>query len=82
MDAASRDPDERPPRSASSGGRLLRVSASCPRCGSRPALRITPEAAEAARGKPPDTRLGTFQCQRKKCGEIYDLTARAYQMAS
>lgn len=58
---------------------LLRVAASCPRCGSRPALRITPGTAAAAREQPPNTRMGTYRCQRRGCGEIYDLTARAYQ---
>lgn len=61
------------------GERLLRVAASCPRCGARPALRITPEAARDAASHPPDARMGTYQCQRRGCNTIYDLSARAYQ---
>jgi hypothetical protein len=63
-------------------GRLYRLSASCPRCGTRPALRVTRDAVETAGGQPPGTRLGTYQCQRRGCGTIYDLTASAYQNAS
>lgn len=59
--------------------RLLRVAASCPRCGARPALRITAAAAKAAESRPPTARMGTYQCQRRGCGTIYDLTAGAYQ---
>jgi hypothetical protein len=62
--------------------RLYRLSASCPRCGTRPALRVTRDAVENASEQPPATRLGTYQCQRRGCGTIYDLTASAYQNAS
>ena len=63
------------------GGRLLRLAASCPNCGARPALRITEDAARAVAHHPPDERLGTYQCHRRACGSIYDLTADAYQNA-
>ncbi len=63
-------------------GRLLRLAASCPRCGSRPALRVTEQMVQAIRGESPDAQIGTYQCQRRGCGEIYTLTARAYQAAS
>lgn len=63
-------------------GMLLRLSASCPRCGSRPAVRITPEAAQALAQHPPNARLGTYQCQRRRCGAIFDLTARAFHDAA
>lgn len=62
--------------------RLLRLAVSCPRCGSRPALRVTERAARAFEHHPPAERLGTFQCQRRQCGNIYDLTAAAYHNAS
>jgi hypothetical protein len=29
----------------------------------------------------PNERLGTYQCHRRHCSEIYDLTAAAYQNA-
>lgn len=63
-------------------GRLLRLAASCPNCGSRPALRITEDAVRAVMHHPPDERLGTYQCHRRRCEAIYDLTAAAYQNAS
>ena len=62
--------------------RLLRLGASCPRCGSRPAVRITPEVARALAHHPPEARLATYQCQRRRCGAIFDLLARAFQQAS
>jgi hypothetical protein len=64
------------------GGRLMRLAVSCPRCGSRPAMRVTEEALRAIAHHPPGERLGTYQCQRRQCGHIYDLTAAAYQHAS
>ncbi len=63
-------------------GRLLRLAASCPRCGSRPAVRVSPEVVQGVAAHPPDTRLATYQCQRRRCGAIFDLVARAFQQAS
>ncbi len=62
-------------------GRLLRLAACCPRCGSRPALRVEQGAVEALGGRAPKERIGTYQCHRRGCGAIYDLTAAAYQRA-
>lgn len=64
------------------GGRLLRLAVSCPRCGSRPAMRVTECAVRAVAELPPGGVLGTYQCQRRGCGEIYDLTVAAYLGAS
>ncbi|HEX6369519.1 MAG TPA: hypothetical protein VF006_11435 [Longimicrobium sp.] len=63
-------------------GRLLRLDASCPRCGSRPAVRVSAEVVQALAAHPPETRLATYQCQRRRCGAIFDLSARAFQRAS
>ncbi|MBX6366053.1 MAG: hypothetical protein IRZ00_19570 [Gemmatimonadetes bacterium] len=63
------------------GARLLRLDVACPRCGSRPALRVAAELARLAGAFPPARRLGSYQCQRRGCGAIYDLPARAYQRA-
>jgi hypothetical protein len=63
-------------------GRLLRLAASCPRCGSRPAVRVAPEVVQALAAHAPQARLATYQCQRRRCGAIFDLTARAFQEAS
>lgn len=60
-------------------GRLLRLAASCPRCGSRPAMRVTETLVRCLRTEPAAARVGTYQCQRRGCGTIYDLTASAYQ---
>jgi hypothetical protein len=62
--------------------RLLRPAATCPRCGARPAMRVTEAMVEALAGHPADERVGTYQCQRRGCGAIYDLTADAYLLAS
>jgi hypothetical protein len=62
--------------------RLLRPAAACPRCGARPAIRITAAMVSALRGHDDGTRLGTYQCQRRGCGAIYDICASAYLRAS
>lgn len=54
---------------------LLRLASNCPRCGSRPALRITGEMARLLTDEAQGARLGTYQCQRRGCGAIYDLVA-------
>ena len=58
--------------------RLLRPAAMCPRCGARPAFRVTRSVVAALAQTPPAVRIGTYQCQRRGCGAIYDLTAAAY----
>jgi hypothetical protein len=62
--------------------RLLRLAASCPRCGSRPAVRVTQTVVQAMMRHQPDTRMATYQCHRRRCGAIFDLPARAFQQAS
>lgn len=73
---------EPPVALATDSVRLLRLAASCPRCGSRPAVRVTPMVVEAMARQPPDARMGTYQCHRRRCGAIFDLAARAFQQAS
>jgi hypothetical protein len=60
---------------------LLRPAAACPRCGARPAMRVTAAMVQALRGRPADERVATYQCQRRGCGAVYDLTADAYHRA-
>jgi hypothetical protein len=67
--------------SSTSGERLLRLAVSCPRCGSRPAIRIAEQVARDMLAHAPEERVGTYQCQRRSCGAIFDLTAAAYQNA-
>lgn len=74
-------PDDGAPLADEPHGRLLRLAASCPRCASRPALRITEEMVRALRAEPARRRLGTYQCQRRGCGFVYDLFAAAYRGA-
>ncbi|HEX6911275.1 MAG TPA: hypothetical protein VF142_12805 [Longimicrobium sp.] len=62
--------------------RLLRLAASCPRCGSRPAVRVTRAVVQAMMRHQPEVRMATYQCHRRRCGAIFDLTARAFQQAS
>jgi hypothetical protein len=66
----------------STDGPLLRPAASCPRCGSRPALRATTALTAALRSRPAEERLGTYQCQRRGCGQVYALLARHFHDAS
>ena len=73
---------ETPAELAADSPRLLRLAASCPRCGSRPAVRVTQAVVQAMARQPPGARLGTYQCHRRRCGAIFDLTARAFQQAS
>lgn len=62
--------------------RLLRLAASCPRCGSRPAVRVTQAVVQAMARQQPDTRMATYQCHRRRCGAIFDIPARAFHQAS
>lgn len=55
------------------GGRLVRLTTSCPRCGSRPAMRVTEELVRGINTPEELTRIGTYQCHRRGCGTIYDL---------
>jgi hypothetical protein len=71
-----------PPVEGDRDRRLLRPASACPRCGSRPALRLSEAAVRLAAGRRPDERLGTYQCQRRGCGAIYDLTAGGFQKAT
>lgn len=72
--AAARRPAPAPARGPEV---LLRPAAACPRCGARPAMRVTAAMVEALHGRPEDERVATYQCQRRGCGAVYDLTAAA-----
>lgn len=63
-------------------GPLLRPAASCTRCGSRPALRVTAGLVAVVRSRPAAERMGTYQCQRRGCGHVYPLLARHLHDAS
>jgi hypothetical protein len=60
---------------------LLRPAATCPRCGSRPALRLTGSLVAALQAQPAERRMATYQCQRRGCGAVYDLPAAAFRSA-
>jgi hypothetical protein len=81
-EGAAEDPSVRQePARAPEHQLLLRPAVACPRCGSRPALRITVPLAEAVAGQPGARRVGTYQCQRRGCGAVYDLPAEAFRQA-
>ncbi len=61
---------------------LQRLAVSCPRCGARPAVRVTPALVEMLSNEPAELHLVTYQCHRQKCNHVYDITAGAYQRAS
>lgn len=61
---------------------LLRLNVRCPGCGSPPAIRVTAAAVADCAHLAPESRVATYQCHRRRCGRIYDLTARAYQEAA
>ncbi|MET0399792.1 MAG: hypothetical protein ABW277_23595 [Longimicrobiaceae bacterium] len=69
------DPESAAQEGEPAGAQLLRLASNCPRCGSRPALRITGEVARLLADGAQGARLGTYQCQRRGCGAIYDLVA-------
>ena len=60
-------------------GKLLRLAIVCPQCGSRPAMRITETLKQAVLNETPTKALATYQCQRRGCGYVYEVPARAYQ---
>lgn len=65
--------DGAPGRPGPRGGRLVRLTTSCPRCGSRPALRVTEDLVRGINAPGESTRIGTYQCHRRGCGTIYDI---------
>lgn len=70
-----REPDE------GGRGRLLTPAVSCPRCGSRPALRVSEPLVERVADLPPGERVASYRCQRRGCGEIYDVPVAACRNA-
>ncbi len=61
--------------------RMRAPAVSCPRCGSRPALRISALLIDGVRGEPGTREVGSYKCQRRGCGYIYRITASALQRA-
>ena len=55
--------------------RLVPIRAVCPKCGARPALRLTERIIRLLTSLSVKGRLGTYQCHRRGCGAIYDLPA-------
>ena len=72
----------RPDEEGGEGDRLLRLAASCPGCGTRPAIRVTGQLSRALAHLPAGERLATYQCHRRTCGTVYALTAAACHNAS
>jgi hypothetical protein len=61
--------------------RLHPPAVCCPKCGTRPALRVTEFVVHVLRDAPPERRVGSYKCQRRGCGAIYNLTVAAYRDA-
>lgn len=57
--------------------RVVAPMTGCPRCGTRPALRVSGWVVEKLVGEPPERRVESYRCQRRNCGAIYDITAGA-----
>lgn len=72
---------ERSEREVPERARLRAPAVSCPRCGSRPAFRVSEALVARLAGMPPEARVASYKCQRRACGEIYDVPAAAWQGA-
>ena len=57
--------------------RATAPTSGCPRCGTRPALRVEEWVVRRLEGEPPGRRVGSYKCQRRNCGMIYDITTGA-----
>lgn len=75
-------PPEPIPRPGAAEPCLLRPEVDCPKCGARPALRVTPTIVAALASTPASAPVATYQCQRRGCGAVYPITADAYHRAS
>jgi hypothetical protein len=80
--AAAGDGGATPGHREQRGGRLVRLTTSCPRCGSRPAMRVTEDLVRGIHTPEELTRIGTYQCHRRGCGTIYDLYVDARLLAT
>lgn len=60
--------------------RLLRTTARCPWCGTRPRIRIPDDERDLALQQPPDKVKQTYQCHQ--CGRTYAVTAGDYHQAA
>lgn len=61
---------------------LLALDLACPKCGTRPNIRIVPELTVLVRHADPDLVLGTWGCQGRQCSEKVLITARMIQHAT
>lgn len=80
--APAEPPQPAPRPSADEPDLLLRLAEDCPKCGARPAMRVTRTIVEALASTPADATVATYQCQRRGCGAVYPITADAYHRAS
>ncbi len=61
---------------------LLALDLACPKCGTKPNIRIVPELAAMVREADPHQVLGTWGCQGRQCSEKVLITARMIQRAT
>lgn len=57
---------------------LVRLAVACPKCGRSPNLRVFRSAVEKHAQDDPDEPVQTHKCTG--CGEVYVITAKAYQV--
>ena len=58
---------------------LLVLAIKCPRCGKRPAVRISESERERKMDEDDDETVMSYKC---RCGEVYVMTAKAYKGAA
>lgn len=61
---------------------LLELDLDCPKCGTKPNIRIVPELMAMVQRADPDQILGTWGCQGRQCSEKVLITARMIQRAT
>ena len=58
----------------------LLIDIKCPRCGKRPAVRISASERTKWMDDPDDDEVMSYGC--RYCGEVYPITAKAYKVAA
>lgn len=61
---------------------LLALDVECPKCGTKPNIRVTGAFLELVQEAPPEHVLGTWECQGPRCSEMVEITAGVIQRAA
>ena len=67
--------------------RVVRITATCPECGSPPRIRAAEEVRHVFRIADPEKVLMTYQCHHedangKQCRTVYEIKAKHFQQAA